>query len=105
MLKYGKMMTSQMIAGLAVSVRCSCPTLVLHRWDAEMLSLDVDVVIVVDESTNHAKCGAATFSLDDVLLNFDVVLSLVDNLDDAMICLADVAVPFLYDVVVVLVLL
>ena len=85
-------MTSQMMTGLAVSARCSCPTLVLLRWDAEMLSLDVDVVVVVDDSTNRAKSDDATFRL-------------VDDLDDAMTCLVDVAVLFLYDVVVVLVLL
>ena len=86
------MMASQMIAGLAVFVRCSCPTLVLLRWDVEMPGLNFDVVVVVDDSTNHAKCDAAIFSL-------------VEDLDDAVICLDDVVVLFLYDAVVVLVLL
>ena len=85
-------MISLMTADAVASVRCSCPILVLLRWDVEMLSLGFAVVVVVDDNTNHAKCGDATFFL-------------VDDLDDAMICLVDVAVLFLYEVVVVLVLL
>ena len=40
------MILSQVIADVVASVRCSCPTLVLLRWDAEMLclSLKTDVV-------------------------------------------------------------
>ena len=82
-----------MTAGLAVSVRCSCPTLVLLRWDAEMLSLgsnpssDVGPV-VVDDAANHTSPVDATFSLVD------------DPDDNARIYLADVVVLFLYDVVI-----
>ena len=82
------MMTSLVIADVVASVRCSCPILVLLRWDVEMPSLDLIVVVVVDDNTNHAKyVDAATFDL-------------VDDLDDAMIDLADVAALFLYDVMV-----
>ena len=74
----------------AVFVRCSCPILVLLRWDVEMPNLDLAVVVVVGDSANHAKSDDATYRL-------------VDDLDDAMTCLVDVAALFLYDVVVVLV--
>ena len=80
-------MTSLMIAGLAVFVGCNCPILVLLRWDVGMLGLDLDVVVVEDDSTNHAKSDGPSFIL-------------VDDLDDAMICLADAAALFLYDVVI-----
>ena len=81
-------MTSPMTVDAAVFVRCSCPILVLLRWDVEMPNLDLAVVVVVDDSANHARYDdAATFSL-------------VDDLDDAMIDLADVDALFLYDVVV-----
>ena len=95
MLNSEKMKTLLMIVGLVVSVRCSCPILVLLRWDVEMLSLgsnpsaDADDVIVVDndanhDAANHASLVAATFSL-------------VDH-DDAMIYLVDVDILFRYDV-------
>ena len=82
-----------MIVDLAVVVRCSCPILVLLRWDAEMLGRSsLDVVMVEDDSANHAKCYSAIFSLDD------------DVLADAMTYQTDaVALPL--DDVVVLVLL
>ena len=84
-------MISLMTADAVASVRCNCPILVLLRWDVEMLSLGFDVVVVVDDNANHAKCGDATFSL-------------VDGLDDAMIDLADVAALFLHDIVVLVLL-
>ena len=85
------MMTSLMIAGLAVFVRCNCPILVLLRWDAGMLGVDLDVAVVEDDSTNYAKSDDPSFFL-------------VDDLGDAMICLADASVLFLYDVVMLVLL-
>ena len=92
-LNFLKMKTLLMIVGLAVSARCSCPILVLLRWDAEILSqgsnpsVDVDAVVVVDDAANHASLVDATFSP-------------VDDHDAAMIYLADVVVLFLYDVAI-----
>ena len=82
------MMTSLMTADAVVSVRCSCPILVLLQWDVEMLSLGFAVVVVVDENAKHARC--------DDSANF----FLVDDLGDAVPDLADVAALFLYDVVI-----
>ena len=93
MLNSEKMKTLLMIDGLSVSARCSCPILVLLRWDAEMLSrgsspsADVHAVVVVVDAANHTSLVDATFSL-------------VDDHDDAMIYLVDVVVLFLYDVVI-----
>ena len=82
------MMTSLVIVDVVASVGCSCPILVLLRWDDVMLSLDLVVEVVADDSANHAKSvDAATFYL-------------VDDLDDAMLDLNAVAALFLYDVVV-----
>ena len=92
MLNFLKMKTLLMIVGLIVSARCSCPILVLLRWNAEMLSLgsnpsiDVDAVVVVDDAANHPSLVDATFSP-------------VDDHDGAMIYLDEVVVLFLYDVV------
>ena len=93
MLNSEKMKTLLMIVGLVVSARCSCPILVLLRWDVEMLSLgsnpsaDVDAAVVVDDAANHTSLVDATCSL-------------VADHDDAMIYLADSVVLFLYDVVI-----
>ena len=82
-----RMMTSQVLADVVVSVGCSCPTLVLLRWDVEMLDLTLAVVVVVDDNTNHAKYDS------------DVdAASLLDELDDSMIGQTDIPVLFLYDV-------
>ena len=81
------MMTSLAIVDVAASVGCSYPILVLLRWDVVMLSLNLIVVVVVDDSTNHAK-------------SVDVpIFDLVDDHDDAMIDLNVVAALFLNDVV------
>ena len=67
MLKYGMtMMISQVLVDVAASVRCSCPILVLLRWDVEMPSPNLMTEIVEDDSTIHAKyLDAATFVLVD----------------------------------------
>ena len=81
------MMPFPMIADVVASVRCSCPTLVLLRWDVGMLSLDL---LVVDDNASHTLyVDAATFFLVDEL----------DELDDALTDQADVLALFLYDVV------
>ena len=56
------MMISQVIADVAASVGCSCPILVLLRWDVEMLSLTLMIEAVEDGSTIHAKCPDAAIS-------------------------------------------
>ena len=81
-------MISQVIADVAASVRCSCPILVLLRWDVEMLGLALMVGVVEDDSTIHAKYLDAATS------------DLVDDHDDAMIDLNVVAVLSLDEVVV-----
>ena len=40
------MILSQVIADVVASVRCSCPILVLLRWDVEMLGLNLMVEVV-----------------------------------------------------------
>ena len=79
-----------MIVDVVASVRCSCPILVLLRWDVEMPSLDL---FVVDDNASHAKYDpdvdvAIFFLVDDL-----------DELDDALVDQADVPALFLYDVV------
>ena len=81
MQKYEKMMTSLMIVDVAASVGCSCPILVLLRWDVVMLGLALMVVVVEDDSTNHAKyLDAATVDLvedhDDAVIDSNVVAAL-----------------------------
>ena len=88
MLKYEMTMISQVRADVAASVRCSCPILVLLRWDVEMLSLTLMIEVVEDDSTIHAKCLDAATSV------------LVDDHDDATIDLNVAAVLFLDEVVV-----
>ena len=80
-------MTSQVLTDVVASVGCSCPILVLLRWDVEMLDLALVVVVVVDGNANHAK--------DDSDVD---VASFLDELDDSMIGQADIPAPFLYDV-------
>ena len=49
------MMPFPMIADVVASVGCSCPILVLLRWDVVMPSLGLIAEVVVDDSANHAK--------------------------------------------------
>ena len=79
-----------MIVDVVASVRCSCPTLVLLRWDVEMPSLDL---LVVDDNASHAKYDSDV----DVAIFF--LAEELDELDDALIDQADVPALFLYDVV------
>ena len=77
-------MTSQVLTDVVASVGCSCPILVLLRWDVEMLDL---ALVVVNGNANHAKYDS------------DVdVASFLDELDDSMIGQADIPALFLYDV-------
>ena len=77
-----------MIADVAASVGCSCPILVLLRWDVEMPSLTLMTEVVEDGSAIHAKYP-------------DVAISdLVDDLDDALIHV-NVVVVLSFDEVVV----
>ena len=92
MQKCKKMMLSPMLADVVAFLRCNCPTLVLLRWDVVMPGLDLMIVIVVDDSTNHAKYAD------------DATFLLVDALDDAMSDLVDVAVLLLSDVMVLVLL-
>ena len=82
------MRISQAIADVADSVGCSCPILVLLRWDVEMLSLTLMTEVVEDGSAIHAKYPDAAIS------------DLVDDLDDAMIHVNVVVVLSLDEVVV-----
>ena len=82
------MMHSQVIADVVASVGCSYPTLVLLRWDAEMLCLSLKAEDVWDGSAIHA-------------MYLDVAISdLVDVHHDAMNDVCVDAVLFLDEVVV-----
>ena len=67
-----------MTADVVAFEGCSCPTLVLLRWDIVMPSLDLIVEVVLDDNANHAKYD----------LDVDVA-SLLVELDDSLIDLVD----------------
>ena len=84
MQKYEMTMISQVIADVAVSVRCSCPILVQLRWVVELLYLNLMNVALWDDKAIHARClNVATYDLVDY------------HGDDAMSDLMVVAVLFL----------
>ena len=75
---YEKMMMPCPMTADVVAFECSCPTLVLLRWDVVMPSLDLIVEVVLDDNANHAKYD----------LDVDVA-SLLVELDDSLIDLVD----------------